>query len=462
MRVPLDELRAACGPGAVLDAAAAAERAVGWSRLGAPLALLRPTCTDEVAAAVKLCAAAGVAIVPWGGKTGLVDGACADDAVACSLERMNRIESVDAVNRTMTVQAGCIVQTACEAADAAGLFFPLDLGSRGTATVGGTISTNAGGNRVVRFGMMRELVLGLEAVLADGTVVTSMHPHIKNNTGYDLKQLFIGSEGTLGIVTRAVLRLRPRLSTQCVALAAVSSFSRVLQTLHRLEAHLGGRLSAFEVMWNEFYQLVTSPPAKSRPILAQGAPYYILIEALGGDVQHDAASFEAALSSLLDDDVLSDAAVAQSQAECAAIWALRDEASEVKQLSPLLSFDVSLGHSAIEAFDTRLREGLSALCPGARLAMFGHVGDGNIHVIAGPLPADGRANAAVTTLVYDTLCAAGGSISAEHGIGLDKRDYLPLSRSATELALMRSIKRMLDPANILNPGKILPVDPQRP
>jgi FAD/FMN-containing dehydrogenase len=309
--------------------------------------------------------------------------------------------------------------------------------------------------------MMRDLVLGLEAVLADGTVVNSMHPHIKNNTGYDLKQLFIGSEGTLGIVTRAVLRLRPRLSTQCVALVAVSSFPGVLQALHRLEAHLGGRLSAFEVMWSEFYELVTTPPARSRPILARGARYYILIEALGGDTERDAVSFEAALSSLLDDGVLSDAAVAQSHSECTAIWALREEATEVKRLAPLLSFDVSLGHSAIEAFDSKVRQGLSALCPGAQLVMFGHIGDGNIHVIAGPLAANGDLNRPVTTLVYDTLCSLGGSISAEHGIGLDKREYLPLSRSAAELALMRSIKRALDPANVLNPGKILAVEPTR-
>src|SRR6185295_9485329 len=233
------------------------------------------------------------AIVPWGGRTGLVEGANAEGAIALSLERMNAIEEIDAAGSIMVVQAGCVLQTACEAADAAGLFLPLDLGARGSATIGGNISTNAGGNRVLRYGMMREMVLGLEAVLADGTVVTSMNRLIKNNTGYDLKQLFIGSEGTLGVVTRAVLRLRPRPSSQNTAFVAVESFEALPKLLRFLEAELAGTLSAFEVMWPEFYDFVTTEPAKGRKPLPAGSAYYALVEMLGAHPESDAERFEA-------------------------------------------------------------------------------------------------------------------------------------------------------------------------
>jgi FAD/FMN-containing dehydrogenase len=459
MRLPLDQLRAALGPAGVIEGAAIGERAVGWSRLGAPFAILRPASTDEVAAVVRICARAGVALVAWGGKTGLVDGALADDAFALSLERMNRIESVDAMNGTLTVQAGCILQTACEAAEAQGLFFPLDLGARGSATIGGVISTNAGGNRVVRFGMMRDLVLGLEAVLADGTVISSLHPFIKNNTGYDLKQLFIGSEGTLGIVTRAVLRLRPRLTTQNVAFVAADSFTQVVQTLRALEARLGGQLSAFEVMWSDFYDLVTTSPAVGRLVLPRGHRYYILVEALGGNAAHDSGSFESALGGLLEQGSISDAVIAQSQSECEAIWALRDDASQVQRHGPIASYDVSLALSRIEEFETSLRAVLTRRWPTTTPVLFGHVGDGNIHVVVCGIDPSAEMRRALAGAVFGVLSEVGGSISAEHGIGLDKRPYLPLSRNPQELALMRLIKRTLDPQNILNPGKIFEPEP---
>jgi FAD/FMN-containing dehydrogenase len=455
MRLPLDELRTALGPAGVIEGEAIAERAVGWSRLGTPFAILRPANTGEVANIVRICAGAGVALVAWGGKTGLVDGALADDAFAVSLERMNCIESVDAVNGTLTAQAGCILQVACDAAEAHGLFFPLDLGARGSATIGGVISTNAGGNRVVRFGMMRDLVLGLEAVLADGTVVSSLYPFIKNNTGYDLKQLFIGSEGTLGIVTRAVLRLRPRLTTQNVALVAADSFANVVQMLRTLEARLGGQLSAFEVMWSEFYELVTTPPATGRLVLPRGHRFYILVESLGGDAAHDSSSFETALAGLLEHEIISDAVVAQSQSDCDAMWALRDDASQVQRNGPIASYDVSLRLSSIDAFEAALRAVLTRRWPKATPVLFGHVGDGNIHVVVSGIDPAPETRLAIAEAVFGVLSEVGGSISAEHGIGLDKRPYLPLSRNREELALMRLIKRALDPNNILNPGKIL-------
>jgi FAD/FMN-containing dehydrogenase len=452
MQIPLDELRAALGPKGVIDANMAGP---SWSRLGTPFAILRPADTLEVSTAIKICANAGVPVVAWGGKTGLVDGACADGAMALSLERMNRVETVDAFNATMTVEAGCVLQSACEAAERKDLFFPLDLGARGSATIGGTIATNAGGNRVVRFGMMRDLVLGVEAVLADGTIVSSLYPYIKNNTGYDLKQLFIGSEGTLGIVTRAVLRLRSRLTSQNVALIAADSFTDVVRILRRIETRLGGQLSAFEVMWSEFYELVTTPPAVGRAILPRGHRFYVLIEALGGDPARDSASFESALSELLDEGAIRDAAIAKSQAECAEIWALRDDAGQVQRIGPLASFDVSLTLSSIEAFETALRKLLKTRWPRAGLILFGHVGDGNIHTVVSGIDGDAATRKTISSAVFETLHEVAGSVSAEHGIGLDKRPYLKLSRTAEEIALMRLLKTSLDPRGILNPGKIL-------
>ncbi len=247
-------------------------------------------------------------VVPWGGKTGLVEGGEADGHVALSLERMNRIEEIDTLGGTMSVQAGCVLQTVCEAAEAKGLIFPLDLGARGSATIGGNISTNAGGNRVIRYGMTRDMVLGLEAVLADGTVMTSMNKLIKNNAGYDLKQMFIGSEGTLGVVTRAVLRVWPKPLSQDTGFVAVDSFEALPKFLRHMERALGGTLSAFEVMWEDFYKLVTMEPAKGKPVLDHGHPYYVLVESMGGDQEADSARFEAAMMEALEAGEIADAA----------------------------------------------------------------------------------------------------------------------------------------------------------
>jgi len=268
----IGQLKAALGPGAVLEGsdALAKSHSAAARPLGTPIAVLMPSSTRDVSTILRLCHAARQPVVPWGGKTGLVDGGMADGALALSLERMNGIDEIDKLGATMTVQAGCVLQTVCEAADANGLFFPLDLGARGSATIGGNISTNAGGNRVIRYGTTRDMVLGLEVVLADGTVLSSLNHGtvlsslnrlIKNNAGYDLKQLFVGSEGTLGVVTRAVLRLRPRPVSQCTAFATVDAFDRLPGFLRRMERTLGGTLSAFEVMWEDFYKLVKTSPA---------------------------------------------------------------------------------------------------------------------------------------------------------------------------------------------------------
>jgi FAD/FMN-containing dehydrogenase len=453
----IGQLRAALAPGAVLigaDAAAKSHGALGQP-LGAPIAVLSPASTQEVSAILRLCHAARQPVVPWGGKTGLVNGGVADGALALSLERMNGIEEIDVLGATMTVGAGCVLQAVCEAADAHGLFFPLDLGARGSATIGGNISTNAGGNRVVRYGMTRDMVLGLEAVLADGTVLSSLNRLIKNNAGYDVKQLFIGTEGTLGIVTRAVLRLRPRPASQNTAFAAVDAFDRLPRVLRHMERALGGTLSAFEVMWEDFYKLVTTPPAKGRPPIPHGHPYYLLVEALGGDQAEDEARFERALTSALEDGDLVDAVIAKSQAERDRMWALRDDVGQLARNFPFFIFDVSLSIADMEGYVAAIRRALAARWPGSTLVVFGHLGDGNLHVIAGVGEAGAEARHAVEAIVYGPLRERGGSISAEHGIGLEKRPYLGWSRGAEEIALMRGLKQMLDPRNILNPGKIL-------
>jgi FAD/FMN-containing dehydrogenase len=453
----LGELSAALGADEVLTGAAAQERAVGfWTRLGAPLAVLRPRSTGEVQTILRLAHAAGQPVVAWGGRTGLVDGANADGALALSLERMNAVEEMDPVNAVMRVQAGCVLQTACEAAEAEGLLLPLDLGARGSATIGGNIATNAGGNRVVRWGMMRDMVLGLEAVLADGTLISALSPLIKNNAGYDIKQLFIGSEGTLGVVTRAVLRLRPAPASADVAMLAVDSFEALPRLLRRLERDLGGTLSAFEVMWADFYALVTTPPAQGRPVIAHGHPFYVLVEAMGADIAADAERFEAALTGALEAGEIADAAIAKSQAERKAMWALRDDVAQTARNGPILTFDVSLKIADMQAYVAAVRSGLAERWGEAfSLVVFGHLGDGNLHLIVGVSDFSPEARTAVETAVYGPLRARGGSISAEHGIGLQKRDYLGWSRSPQEVALMRTLKTALDPKNILNPGKVL-------
>ena len=451
----IETFKARLGEGGVLCGADAADKAQGLGgRFGKPLAVLRPATTDDVSFILRACNARKTPVVPWGGKTGLVAGASADGQLALSLERMNKIEEIDPVGATMTVEAGAVLQTVCEAADAADLLFPLDLGARGSATIGGNISTNAGGNRVIRYGMTRDLVLGIEAVLADGTVLSSLNRLIKNNAGYDLKQLFIGSEGTLGVVTRAVLRLVPKPSSQNTAFVAVECFDLLPRLLGRMKRELGGTLSAFEVMWEDFYSLVTTAPAKGSAPLTPGHPYYVLIEAMGGDQASDSERFEKVLAAALESGEVCDAVIAKSQAEVERMWALRDDVRQVGRNAPICVFDVSLAIPDMESYVAELRAALNARWSAPSLIVFGHLGDGNLHVIAGVGDGSAEARHAVEEIVYGALRARNGSVSAEHGIGIEKRAYLDWTRGAEEIALMKTLKRALDPNNILNPGKI--------
>lgn len=455
----LEELRALVGDKGVLDAAELATRSAGVWRQDSlkAMVLVRPANTEEVSAVLRWCHANKVAVVPQGGLSGLVHGADASsEELILSLERMRSIEQIDPLQRTATVQAGVTLQGLQEAVESHDLDFPLDLGARGTATLGGNAATNAGGNRVIRFGMTRDMVLGLEVVLADGTVVSSMNNLIKNNTGYDLKQLFIGSEGTLGVITRLVLRLREKPTSTNMAFIGVDSFDNLARLLKHMDKSLGGTLSAFEVMWQDFYKLVSSTPAKGKPPIAQDYPFYVLVESQGADEQLDTQRFNTAMESAFDSGLIVDAAISQSASDCHAFWSLRDDVEQALQHGAPIIFDISLPISEMQQFANNLTKALPAAIGEHKLLIFGHLGDGNLHVIVVVKPAHYAATRPqVEKLVYGALEHFSGSVSAEHGIGLEKKPYLSVSRNANELALMRSIKQALDPLNLLNPGKVL-------
>jgi FAD/FMN-containing dehydrogenase len=420
------------------------------------LAIVRPASTEQVAKVLAACHAAGQPVVPMGGLTGLVRGCVAGPGeIGLSLERMHRVESVDPINRTMTVDAGVPLQVVQEEAEKHGLLYPVDFGARGSAHIGGSVATNAGGNSVIRYGMTRDSVLGLEAVLADGTVISAMNRMIKNNAAYDLKQLFIGTEGTLGVITRLVLRLREAPRSTQTAMVACTEFGDVTQLLKHMDAALGGALSAFEVMWNDFYRLVTTPPAKGTPPLGQDHPYYVLLESSGGDATRDQAQFEAALGEAIEAGLVADAVMASSEAQREALWGLRDDVESVFRLGMPVPFDVSLPVTEMEGYVAEAMGRLEREWPEYRRFALGHLGDGNLHIVAAGPPSR-AARHGIECCVYEPLAARGGSVSAEHGIGLEKQPWLGLSRSEAELALMRRLKGALDPKGILNPGRVLP------
>lgn len=415
-------------------------------------ALVRARSTDDVSRAMRICHAHGQRVIAHGGLTGLVHGGdTSPEDVVISLERMNRIEEIDPIDRTAVVEAGVVLQTLQEAADRHGLLYPLDLGGRGSCTIGGNISTNAGGNRVIRYGMTRDMVLGVEAVLADGTVISSMNRMIKNNAGYDLKQLFIGTEGSLGIVTRAVLRLREKPTSQATLFVAVDDFVKLGRLLKTMDARLAGTLSAFEVMWNNFYTLVTTAPAKSQPPLPHTYPYYVLIEALGADE----ALVQSTLEAAYEEGLVSDAVVAQNEAQRLTLWGMRDDVEQTFRYSPSYTFDVSLRVSRMENYVNEVNRRLEAAYGEFTNFTFGHMGDGNLHFVVSVGKGGPEHRAAVERCVYEPLRDIGGSISAEHGVGLEKKPYLDVSRSADEISVMRALKAALDPKGILNPGKVI-------
>ena len=456
----LDQIAEIVGPQGLITGADVHERAadfMGFTRCQAK-AIVRPASTSELSAVMKLCHAAGQTVVAAGGNTGLVQGTvCTPADLQVSLERMRGVGAIDPVGRTMVVEAGCVVQTAQDAAEDHGLKFAVDWGARGSATIGGGIATNAGGNSVVRYGMMRENVLGLEAVLADGTIISSMNVLLKNNAAYDLKQLFIGSEGTLGIVTRAVLKLQPAPLTTQTAMLACADFAAVQRLFVEAGRQLGPGLTAFEVMWASFYEPMVASGRHTAP-LPSGHGCYVIAEMSGTDPEADPARFETVLGGLIESGVVADAVVASSQAQADQIWAIRDDIPGLMMFTmPSVTFDISLPIRDMDRYVAELRVAAEAeYGETLKLVVFGHIGDGNLHILMGAQPFTAETKHRIEALVYTPLAALGGSVSAEHGIGIEKRGWLAISRSPQEIALMKTLKAALDPKNILNPGKVLP------
>ena len=463
----LRTLRSTVGDAQVLTDGDLGAYTVDWRKRyhGRALAVVRPGSTAEVAAVVKACAAAGVSVVPQGGNTGLVGGGVPDDTgtqVLLSLQRMGAVRQVDAANLTLTADAGCVLQAAQEAATAQGLLLPLSLAAEGSCTLGGNLATNAGGTQVLRYGNARDLCLGLEVVTAQGEIWSNLSGLRKDNTGYDLRDLIIGSEGTLGIITAATLKLYPRPAAQRTALASCDSIDACVALLQLAQARLGAALTGFEVMERFSLGLVARHfPQLPRPL--PDAPWSVLLELSDTESEaHAEAMLEAVLGQALEAGTIADAAVAQSLAQSHAFWHLRESIPLAQAEEGLnVKHDISLPVSAIPGFVMHMGTELRAAFPGVRLVTFGHLGDGNLHYnVQAPegIPAADflhTLEAAINTRVYDAVVALGGSISAEHGIGALKRDELAARKSPVALGLMRAVKQALDPKGVLNPRRVL-------
>lgn len=422
-----------------------------------PRAVVRPRTTEAVSALLRFCYREKVPVTTQGGMTGVVRGALPNaDEIVLSMELMNAVEEIDVSSGAAIAQAGTPLQKIQERVEQEGYMFPLDLSARGSCTIGGNISTNAGGNRVIRYGMTRDLILGLEVVTADGTVLQGLRKYIKNNTGIDLKHLFIGSEGILGVVTRAALRIFPASMERQVALCALPSFAQVISMLGLARKHLGGELTAFEVMWNEYYRLTVERVKGVVGPLHTHYPYYVLIECSGDDADRIHAGLEKLLETAMHENMVLDATLSTSNASAAAIWRVRDSSLELARTFPYsarIGLDVSLAIDRMEEYVKEIGVRVKAIDSGAFAIVFGHAGDGNLHVNLHHEHTPERRQD-LETLAYQITSEFGGSISAEHGIGIVKRPYLKMSRTREEIETMRTIKRALDPNNILNPGRI--------
>ncbi|RWM81596.1 MAG: FAD-binding oxidoreductase [Mesorhizobium sp.] len=420
-----------------------------------PEFVLRPRKTGEVSDILRLCNEAGQRLVVQGGRTGLAGAARIQPGEAVlSLERMTAIEIPDREAATIVAEAGAPLQMVQDAADTAGLLFGVDIGARGTATVGGNVATNAGGIRVLRYGMYRAQVLGLEAVLADGSILTSLKGLSKDNSGYDLNQLFIGSEGTLGVVTRACLRLHPKPATEINAFCALASLDAAIALLALLRQKLGPLLSAYEVNFEPLYGAMIAGMDAPAP-LPVGSPVYVLAEIQGSEPDRDGERFAAVLMQAVEDGVIDDVVVSQSPREFRALWAVREDANRfLFSIKGLVGVDVSIPLARMGTFLRETEAAVQAVDRNADIYVFGHLGDGNLHYQVRTVDP-----AAAYDIVYRSVAAAGGGVSAEHGIGLDKKEWLHLVRSDAEIAAMRRLKAAFDPNNILNAGRVFDLAP---
>ena len=472
MTTLLDTLRAIVGPAHVITEGDLSAWEQDWRRRvrGKALAVVRPANTQEVAAVVKACAAAGTAIVPQGGNTGLAVGSTPDDSgtqIVLSLTRMNTVRSVDTDNLTMTVEAGCILQNLQDVAQNAGVLFPLSLAAEGSCTIGGNLGTNAGGTQVVRYGNARDLCLGLEVVTAQGEVWDGLKGLRKDNTGYDLRDLFIGSEGTLGIITAATMKLYPQPAANLTAWAAVPSMEHAVALLGLAHKQLGAGLTGFEVMGQFALSLVGKHMPQLRvPFLGDdNAPWCVLLENSDSESEeHARARFESLLETAFEMGCVTDAVVAENLTQAHQLWHIREsiplaQAEEGLNIKHDISIPVSRIPAFVEATDALLKREIA----GVRLVNFGHLGDGNLHYnVQAPENIDTKAflkneEERINTLVYDAVEKFGGSFSAEHGVGSLKVDKLEKHKSPVALEMMRAIKRGLDPKNILNPGRVIRV-----
>ena len=460
-------LRACVGAEHVLTEGDLSAHETDWRKRwrGKAMAVVRPRTTDEVAAVVRACASHGASIVPQGGNTGLV-GAGVPDAsgtqILLSLTRMNRIRALDPANLTLTAEAGCVLQAVQQAAADADLLFPLSLAAEGSCTIGGNLATNAGGTQVLRYGNARALCLGLEAVTASGDIWHGLTGLRKDNTGYDLRDLLIGSEGTLAIITAATLALHPQPAATMTALAACASLEACVALLAAAQRRLGPGLTGFEVM-NDFSLALVARhfPQWRQPL--QGAPWTVLIELSDNEgIDHARAQFEGLLAAALEAGTIDDAAVAESLAQSRAMWHLRESIPLAQSEEGLnIKHDIALPVSRIAAFCAATGAALQTRWPGVRLVNFGHLGDGNLHYnVQAPDGADAATflrdeEHSINAIVFDAVVADGGSISAEHGIGALKRDELAQRKDPTALAMMCAIKHALDPLGLLNPGRVL-------
>ncbi len=453
--------------GIVTGASDMAPYLADWRDLykGSAIAVVRPATTAEVAAVVCLCAETRTPIVPQGGNTGMCGAATPDtagNAVVIALGRMNKIVDVNALNNTMTVEAGCILANIQAAAADVDRLFPLSLGAEGSCVIGGNISTNAGGINVLRYGNTRDLVLGLEAVLPNGRVWNGLRGLRKDNTGYDLKHLFIGAEGTLGIITQAVLKLFPRPHGNVTAFAGIAEPAHAVELLALLRARCGDTISAFELISRNCLEMVIRRIPGTRDPLEAAYPWYVLTEltdAQDGSVLR--ASVELALTAGIERDLVKDVAIAETAAQGKALWRMRESIPDAAKVEGLVyRHDIAVTVSRIPEFIQTASAALEEAFPGVRIICFGHLGDGNLHFNAF-VPGRERSDSVARTmtdvnrLVHDIVQTFGGSISAEHGIGQSKRDELAHYKSATELDLMRTVKQALDPHNLMNPGKVL-------
>jgi len=452
----IEIITAKIGAKAVMSGGDVSSRAISyWD--SAPVqakAICKPASTQDVSEILKICSQYKQTVVTHGGRTTCVQGTnSAPNDIVISLERMTRISDIDLVGNTITVEAGAILEKVQTAVLEHDRILPLDLGARGSCTIGGNLSTNAGGINVIRYGMARAITLGLEAVLPDGTIISSMNKMLKNNAGYDLKQLFIGTEGTLGIITKAVLRLEPKPLSKNTALIALSGFASVPRLLNHFKTYLSGSLSAFEIMWGAYFQAVTETGWHKAP-MERHHPFYVLLECDGADPVRDNDRFMEVIEQAFQADIIIDAILPKSELERKNLWNIRDDFEAILSPKPVYLYDVSLPISSMEQYVETVQAKLLKYLPKAKLYTLGHIGDGNLHFfVQAPSKLENTRRLSDIS-IYEPLKEFKGSVSAEHGIGLEKKEWLQQSRSADEIALMRLLKQTLDPQNLLNPNLI--------